>query len=374
MALLTALVSAPPSRAQSGGAPAPVDTAEADRVRARGTTTAINPDGAVVAIFKYVVRTRPDGKTVIEVEDDDGNRLTFDALTLRGFHDSILRADPEADRVIRRVEKGFEDGRVIFGFRQELSRIQIALLILFVLLAAVAAVAVARARRVRRAHDVLVQAQRAAVDSREAERLRIARELHDGPVQDLASLGFRLELAGASGRGPHSIAEDLQEATHEIRAVAEGLRPPALDSFGISTALQTLAAKLQAANPAVTVVADVEPGERPMSERDKLAFYRIAQEAANNALEHAHPRVVVILFRPGKTDRLEVLDDGVGFDTPRDIAALQESGRFGLLGMLERAELSGGTLSFEDRKGGGTRVVFERPHPRSKVEDTVSPR
>jgi signal transduction histidine kinase len=145
----------------------------------------------------------------------------------------------------------------------------------------------------------------------------------------------------------------------EVRAIAENLRPPALGPFGIAAALETLAERIGEQHPYVTVIADVEAGGVEPEGDVPLALFRIAQEALNNAVEHADPSVIVLRYRPAPL-HLEVTDDGSGFAWPRDLGALRRDGHFGILGIAERVELIGGKLSVTPGPRGGTRLRVTR--------------
>lgn len=207
--------------------------------------------------------------------------------------------------------------------------------------------------RARRFASMLVKAQ-------EDEQRRIAQELHDEPLQLLVDLSRTLDEAivassGTPGLPPRltQARETVLEISARIRTVVRGLRPPALDKLGLTTALRGLVA---AANN--TTDAEIEliiGGDHDrLPPAIELGVYRIAQEALNNAIRHGHPRHISVIFdHTDRQVRLRVGDDGRGFDDHQ----LERTGRpdsFGLIGMHERAELMGARLNVESPRGGGT--------------------
>lgn len=208
---------------------------------------------------------------------------------------------------------------------------------------------------------------RQAVEAREDERKRIAAELHDGPIQDLTALDFRLEpLRLDLENQDDALSTSVRDAQNKLREEIQGLRtlvaylrPPALDERGLEAAL---------ADHARFVTRKSEVECRVESELDgrlepavETIMYRIAQEALANVMKHARAsRADVSLRGVNGAIVLEVRDDGVGFDPARQDEFLR-TGHFGLAGMRERVEMAGGEWQIESRPGGGTRVRAEVP-------------
>lgn len=203
-----------------------------------------------------------------------------------------------------------------------------------------------------------------AVEAQEAERGRLAREIHDGIAQRLASLGFHLS---AALRGLPSDEPAVEEARRQIlvarrlcdlasaetRAAIGGLRPPVLDDLGLPAALAGLAREAGARRPSLDVTVTVA-GEldAPLPDHLQTALYRIAQESVGNILRHADALSADILLEYERDRvRLTISDDGRGFHPQRPT-----SGSYGLRGMAERAELLGGRTTFYSRPGEGTTV------------------
>jgi len=213
------------------------------------------------------------------------------------------------------------------------------------LLAAHAAIAIANARLYEQSRELSIA----------AERNRLALDLHDAVSQKLFGLVLNAEAAATLlERDPAAAREQVaklqalaQEALDELRSLVFELRPPDLEKDGLGVALRKHIEVLQRFQP-MEIALDVD-GEPP-PDHDVL---RIAQEALQNAIRHADARHITIRLANG---RLEVEDDGVGFD-PSDPTL--RSRRLGLTSMEERARRLGGRLEIRSVKGAGTTVALE---------------
>jgi signal transduction histidine kinase len=195
------------------------------------------------------------------------------------------------------------------------------------------------------------------------ERQRLARDLHDSVTQALygitlhAQAAWRLlglgELALASD-SLRTLQETAQEALDEMRLLIFELRPPILDQVGLVSALQARLSAVEGRVNLQTQLIAEGVGELPAAVEE--ALYRIAQEALNNVLKHAHARQITVQLRQGPARlSMEICDDGVGFDP----ATTGAGGGLGLRGMAERAAQLGGTFTIESAPGGGTRIYAE---------------
>lgn len=215
---------------------------------------------------------------------------------------------------------------------------------------------------------------RRVVRSQEDERVRVARELHDGVVQVMVSSKFLLETAQASmpagaapeaGRrgAPHLLDQGLQrlnDALAEIRRVSHGLRPALLDDLGLSAALALLVEQIQA-QCAYRVDFAQEGRARELPTSHATALFRVAQEAFNNIRAHARPTAVRVVLRFGaRTVALQIIDDGVGFDLRRVQADAR--GGIGLRNMRERVESLQGRFEMQSGRD-GTRLAVTLPVP-----------
>ncbi|HEV8683659.1 MAG TPA: sensor histidine kinase [Actinomycetota bacterium] len=205
----------------------------------------------------------------------------------------------------------------------------------------------------------------------EEERKLLAAELHDGPIQRLAGLGYRLERArnrlergNAEGAAPllTELQEGLSEETRRLREMMAELRPPVLDQRGLDSALRDHAAAFgRSWGVGCTVRSSLDERLDPDIE---TVLYRVAQEALANVAKHAHAgKAWVSLAARNGSVILEVGDDGIGFD-PLYVTTNGSRDHFGLTAMRERVEMAGGRWEIQSRPGGGTRVVVEFPRER----------
>jgi signal transduction histidine kinase len=211
----------------------------------------------------------------------------------------------------------------------------------------------------------------AVTRGQEAERARLARELHDGPVQDLIALGQRAEMAQrlvvrGETEQAQTLLEELRtaelETVDELRRLIGALRPIYLEDLGFLPALEMVVQQASRQTPAQVCV-ETEGTVPRLAPEVELAAYRIAQEALNNAVQHAQAQSVVVGVRyaPEEGLTLSVTDDGVGFALASRLDILTQAGHFGLVGMQERAMRLGGTLQVRTAPGAGTQVTVRLP-------------
>ena len=215
-------------------------------------------------------------------------------------------------------------------------------------------------RRAARYASAIVQAE-------EDQRRRLARELHDEPLQLFLHLARGLESLAEAPGVPAGVKSRLHEASRHardaagrLRALARDLRPPALDQLGLTASISSLmasveeeahlATEVQVSGNKARLVADVE-----------LAAFRIVEEAAHNTVRHACASWLQVSVNFGPTELvLTVADDGKGF-VPVAFDEVASSGHLGLLGMDERARLLGGHLQVRSAPGEGTVVEAVLP-------------
>jgi two-component system NarL family sensor kinase len=215
-------------------------------------------------------------------------------------------------------------------------------------------------RRIQRAARERERLLEAAVRASDGERLRIARDLHDGVVQDLAGSSMALSTLAARAEGVDRA--DLEEVGRALRVSMRALRsllveiyPPDLHTAGIQAALHDLVAPLVAAG----VHVDVDVSGDEDAPRSAVALvWRVAQESVRNVVRHAGAtRMSLTVHRQGGALVLEVVDDGTGFDP----AAVAGNDRFGLRVAESLVREHGGTMEVESGPGSGTMVRMEVP-------------
>lgn len=227
----------------------------------------------------------------------------------------------------------------------------------------------------QRVNVELAEARLRLIESREAAQQHLARELHDGPVQDLYGARFQLEplaqtLPDESGRAQlAAVQATLERVTTALRAICGELRPPTLTPFGLAAAIRSHAERVQQMHPALAVRLELIPDGQALLEPVRLALFRIYQEALRNVVQHAGAKSVLVrLMWDAEQVMLEVRDDGRGFVVPERWAELARHGHLGLLGAAERTEAIGARLEVISTPEQGTivRVVVPRPgedHP-----------
>ena len=217
-------------------------------------------------------------------------------------------------------------------------------------------------RKVQAAQEGLRDYIGAITSAQEDERLRLARELHDDTIQSVIALKQRVQLAQTSVKDQTSRRtlgelETLAEQTIEnLRRMTRALRPIYLEDLGLVTALEMLARETSQ-NNATNIDFQKSGEEQRLSHEVELALYRIAQEALNNVVRHSQAKSADLHIAFGKNEiRLEVHDNGIGFDMPKSPTDFAPNGHFGLLGIRERADLIGARLEVESAPGKGTRL------------------
>jgi len=202
------------------------------------------------------------------------------------------------------------------------------------------------------------------LEAQEDERRRIARELHDGPVQSLIYLCRRIDAVSCSSQIPEAervaikelraITESLVE---ELRSISRGLRPSVLDDLGLVAALERLVEEFHARTH-IDAVPKVLGVPRRLGGNLEAVAYRIVQEALSNIERHARAGhvLVEVAFHEALLG-LRIVDDGIGFDPRQGV----RPGALGLSGMAERARLAGGRFAVDSTPGGGTTIRVELP-------------
>jgi two-component system sensor histidine kinase UhpB len=201
---------------------------------------------------------------------------------------------------------------------------------------------------------------RRALQAQEAERLRIARGLHDEVGQVLTGVLLQLDSLATAGEDRDADVTETKQAVRgaleEVRRIARELRPEMLEQLGLVSALTELSRRF-AEQSGVRVSPSFAEGLPRLSEASELAVYRVAQESLTNVARHADASAVEVSLQPGVGSVvLRVSDDGRGIPENADM-----NGHGGLRGMRERALLVGAALAVKRGPGGGTEVRLEVP-------------
>jgi two-component system sensor histidine kinase DegS len=215
-----------------------------------------------------------------------------------------------------------------------------------------------------------IEIARRVLESLEAERERLMRDVHDGPAQVLANAMFELEYieriadrAGPDARQPlraelAALKTQFRTSLDGVRAMIYDLRPPVLSELGLAGAIRTYANEYES-RYGLRATLNLDDRETGLDPQQELAVYRVMQEALQNTHRHANATAVRIQWeRDGNDWVLRCNDDGAGFDIVR---AARQPRSVGLVSMRERAELIGGQFDLRSQPGQGTTIVLRIP-------------
>ena len=224
----------------------------------------------------------------------------------------------------------------------------------------------------------LAEVQSRLIDRAEAERLELAQDLHDGPMQELYGIAYRLSAMKTVipedelRQDLEACQDDLQEVIRHLRATAGELRPPALVPYGLEKALRSHAETFIKNHPELDVHLDLMPDENVIDEQVRLVLYRIYQIAVTNIIRHADAKRVDVRLRLDQEHvTMEVQDDGRGFKVPGRWFEFAHKGHLGLAGAAERSEAVGGHLEVHSDLGRGTllRTIIPLSEERKSPEE-----
>lgn len=210
----------------------------------------------------------------------------------------------------------------------------------------------------------LRQLARQVIDVQEAERRHLARELHDEIGQQLTLLKMSLlEARNGQHKGLRQAVEQVEFLTSQVRSLSLDLRPSMLDDLGLVAALRWYVNRTA---DVTGLVFEAElPGDFPrLSPEAETAFFRVAQEAVNNAVKHAQASQIGLRLSFDTAETLlEISDNGVGFEAVALLQSAHDGSGGGLLGMQERAALVGAAVRITSKPAGGCQVRMRMPHP-----------
>lgn len=236
----------------------------------------------------------------------------------------------------------------------------------------------ARLEESRQRETMRAELFRRVVAAQEAERQRIARDLHDETGQSLTAIGMGLRgLSGKLGSRNkdalntlHKLETLTTDSLRELQRLMTDLRPSHLDDLGLSAALRWYSSKIQE-HSNLSIRVDIHGEECDLDDAMKITIFRIIQESLNNIIKHAQASHVNIhVHFEEKRVRINVFDNGIGFD--RDKVQQRRTSRpsLGLAGMEERAALLGGTVTVQSRPGYGTEVEAVIPYHHGRVSSS----
>ncbi len=202
----------------------------------------------------------------------------------------------------------------------------------------------------------------------EMERLRLAQELHDGPMQELYSSiyqieGVRSRIDDHHGEMLEMVREDIQKVLEELRTTAKELRPPTLADFGLEKAIRSYVEDFQEKHTGISTHVELAQDQQLLPENVRLALFRILQQSLANVVRHAEASRVNVHFTiDAEEAMLEISDNGKGFKIPNNWMGLVRNGHFGLAGAAERIEALGGAFRVVSTPGEGTTVRVVVPN------------
>jgi signal transduction histidine kinase len=217
---------------------------------------------------------------------------------------------------------------------------------------------------IRASRELLTKTQQQLLRSREQERARLSRDLHDGPIQELVGLNLQLGLL-ISQMGPDSyttpplktMRTEINNLLHDMRRICTELRPQMLDALGLAAAVQALAEEWSVQHHVPVSLHLTDHPLTTLPDEVAVNLYRIVQEALSNIARHARAQQVSIHLLGTDTHlHLKIVDDGCGFTASDSLHHLADAGHFGLVGMSERAKLIGGEWGADSAPGQGTKI------------------
>jgi PAS domain S-box-containing protein len=222
-------------------------------------------------------------------------------------------------------------------------------------------------------HAMRIDVQQHLIHHQEMERLRIARDLHDGPMQELIAIHLGLDeiqhqwqqrLGDGMSQETTGLLHELgglkrslKHQINELRSFTRDLRPPLISALGLDGAVRSHLKKFSQKHPEIELVAEIDLKKQEFPEETILAVFRILQELLNNITRHAEAgRVSVHMGTGGGELKLVVSDNGKGFSVPQQWTPLARSGHLGLIGVQERVKAVGGDVSITSEVGRGTLI------------------
>jgi len=201
----------------------------------------------------------------------------------------------------------------------------------------------------------------------ERERLKLAQELHDNPMQTLHSIMYSLEELRSLA--DHQMADKLVKVSSEIQSVLDGLRattkelrPPTIFDFGLENTIRSYTEDFLEKHPEMRVSLSLAQDHQLLPEEMRLALFRIFQQAMMNVIRHSEATEVHVRFAfDVEYVYLEISDNGKGFEVPSNWIKLVREGHYGLAGAAERASSLGGSFEVESIPGNTTTVKVSIP-------------
>jgi len=226
-------------------------------------------------------------------------------------------------------------------------------------------------------YENLLSERNRIVEVEEEARKKLARDLHDGPTQNVAAIAMRMSIIQRTlERTPEQVPAELKKVeeiarktTKEIRHMLFTLRPLVLENQGLGPALEQLAEKMKETHGQPVAVRVSKEAERVLDSQQQGPIFYIVEEAVGNARKHAQAKLITVTVnRQEDVVVVQIVDNGVGFDTSAVEANYDSRGSLGMVNLKERTELLGGSLRIESKLGRGTTVTVIVPAKESPTQ------
>jgi len=204
-------------------------------------------------------------------------------------------------------------------------------------------------------------------NSMELERLHLAQELHDSPMQALYSAIYRIEelrtkAAPELEEGLKEVKHTIQGVLQDLRATAKELRPPTIFNFGLENAIRSHANDILEKHPDINIYLSLAHDRQILPEKVRLALFRVFQQSLANVIRHSEATEVHVRFSfDAEEAHLEITDNGKGFKVPHNWIDYVRQGHYGLAGAAERVNALGGVFTVESKPGNSTIVRVTIP-------------
>ncbi len=213
-----------------------------------------------------------------------------------------------------------------------------------------------------------VELRQRVMEGIENERVRLAQDLHDHPLQDLYGALFELvEVAGEQSQSEsreklEHVQETMQDTINSLRATCGELRPPSLRFYGLEKAIRYYIELIKPRMPDMEFQLELEKDDNRLSPSLSLALYRIVQQGLMNVMRHAKATKTTVTMR-FHDDILTMIieDNGVGFELPEKMVEMVREGHYGLVSMRDRVESIGGKMHIDSHLNRGTTLTIDLP-------------
>jgi len=206
----------------------------------------------------------------------------------------------------------------------------------------------------------------------EKERLRLAQELHDNPMQTLHSALYGLEELQLSADQKTKdklcqVSSDIQSVLDGLRATTKELRPPTIFDFGLENAIRSYTEDFLAKYPELNISLSLAQDHQILPEEIRLALFRIFQQAMMNVIRHSEATEIHVRFAfDVEYVYLEISDNGQGFKVPSNWIEFVREGHYGLAGAAERTSSLGGSFAVESVPGNTTTIKVSIPRQETR--------